>query len=238
MLDYYLTENLLTPSQDDYMAHVTNVRYYTIDEIIDLILKSGAGLTHSDVLSVWQAQKDTISSIVAAGDGIDTELMIIHPSVQGVFHGANDSYDPVRHHIRTNLQRGTVLRDAAAKIKTRKVQVTDPIPTLQQVVDMVNNTVNDTLSRDSVMEIIGSRLKLLLEDSGNGIFMIPVDDPNDERQLPNVIENKPARLMAMIPNDLQPREYYLEVRTTCSSNANRPSKTLKRGRFRKILTIV
>ena len=41
MLKYSLRENLLTPAPDDYMAQVTDVRSYTLDEIIDLMMDRG-----------------------------------------------------------------------------------------------------------------------------------------------------------------------------------------------------
>ena len=41
MFKYSLRENLLTPAPDDYMAQVTDVRSYTLDEIIDLMMDRG-----------------------------------------------------------------------------------------------------------------------------------------------------------------------------------------------------
>ena len=51
-----------------------------------------------------------------------------------------------------------------------------------------------------------------------------------------IAENKPARLMAIIPADLAAGTYYIEVRTKYA-NATKQLKTLKIGRFAKPLTI-
>jgi hypothetical protein len=50
------------------------------------------------------------------------------------------------------------------------------------------------------------------------------------------VENKPARLMTVLPAYVPTGEYHLEVRSTYSGVA-KPAKKLKIGRFHKILTV-
>ena len=235
MLDYTLIENLLTPAPDDYMAQTTNVRSYTNEEIADRIMKTGAGLTRSDILSVLQAQNEVICDIVAEGDAINTPLFNAQPSISGVFDSASDSFNPSRHQVKINLSAGKSLRDAISKVKTKKVQVAEVAPILNEVKDIVSGTVNDRLSKNSVVEITGARLKFLPEVATNGIFLVMSN--GTETKLTTVIDNKPARLMAMIPAAQATGVYSLEVRTTYSGN-EKPSKTLKIGRFYKRLPLV
>ena len=101
--------------------------------------------------------------------------------------------------------------------------------------DISSGSVNEYLTPDSIVQITGARLKYLPEDPTNGIFLIHIDS-GEELRLTTVAENKPARLMAMLSPISQGGEYYLEVRTTYSSNL-KPSKTLKVGRFRRVLSI-
>jgi hypothetical protein len=234
MLEFNLVENLLTAAPDDFMAQVTNVRSYTDSEIADRMLQSGAGLTKSDILSVLEAYKETVCNIIADGGAVDTALFVVRPSIAGVFNGADDTFSPSRHHIKSNLRQGVAIRDAVVKIKTQKVQVADPVPNIAQVKDVVNGG-SDHITAGLVLEIDGSRLKILPEDEANGIFLVPVSG-GEEIKLLQIVENKPARLMAMIPASIKAGEYHLEVRTTWSGNV-KPSKTLKTGRFHKTLTV-
>ena len=236
MLDYSLVENILTPVPDDYMAQTTGVRSYTDDEIADRIMKTGAGLTKSDILSVLQAQKEVICDIIAEGDAVNTPLFNTQPSISGVFTSASDSFDSSRHRVKINLSAGKALRDAVTKVRTKKVQVADVIPIINEVKDMISGSVNDQLTKGSVVQITGGRLKFLPEEEDNGIFLINADNGAGGR-LDVVLENKPARLMAMIPQGVPAGNYYLEVRTTYSTNLN-PSKTLKVSRFQRTLTVV
>ena len=51
-----------------------------------------------------------------------------------------------------------------------------------------------------------------------------------------VAENKPARLMVMIPATVAAGTYHVEVRTKLDSSG-KPGKSLKVGRFSKELTV-
>ena len=236
MLDYTLIENLLTPTPDDYMAQTANVRSYTNEEIADRILKTGAGLTKSDILSVLQAQNEVICDIIAEGDAVNTPLFNTQPSISGVFTSASDSFDPSRHRVKINLSAGKALREAITKVRTKKVTVADATPIINEVKDMVTGSVNDQLTKNTVVQITGGRLKFLPEEADNGVFLINADHGAGGR-LDVILENKPARLMVMTPQSIPAGNYYLEVRTTFS-NSEKPTKTLKVSRFNKILTIV
>jgi hypothetical protein len=84
-----------------------------------------------------------------------------------------------------------------------------------------------------VLQIRGGRLKLATENPDNGIFLI--DEQAQTVKLATIVENKPARLIAMIPANLPAGVYTLEVRTNLSAY-NKEAKSIKTGRFQKELT--
>jgi hypothetical protein len=69
MLEYTLEENLLTEEAGDCRAQVVNVKLYMTGEIVDRIMRIGAGLTRSDIASVLEAEKQVMAQIVAEGRG-------------------------------------------------------------------------------------------------------------------------------------------------------------------------
>jgi hypothetical protein len=152
-----------------------------------------------------------------------------------VFNGLGDSFDPTHHTVKVNLNQGAALRSAAARIKTKKVQVADPIPYIVEVKDVLSGSTNDLLTAGGVVQMRGSRLKLVDNDTTNGIFLLPAAG-GAEIRLAVIVENKPARLIAMLPADLAAGEYHLEVRTTYVNSA-KASQNLKVGRFHKALTV-
>ena len=234
MLKYCLRENLLTPAPDDYMAQAADVRSYTLDEIIDLMMDKGTTLTWADVAATLQVYGEVCSSLIKDGAALNTPLMNTSMSISGVFDGANDSFDKKRHTVNLNITAGTLLRDAAAKIKCEKTEGASTDPYITEVTDIVTGAVNTTLTKGGVVQLVGSRLKFDAKDEAQGIFFVP--ETGEAVRAAIIAENKPARLMAIIPADLAAGTYCIEVRTKYA-NATKQLKTLKTGRFNKALTV-
>ena len=234
MLKYSLRENLLTPAPDDYMAQAADVRSYTLDEIIDLMMEKGTTLTRADVAATLQVYGEVVSAIIKDGSAVNTPLMNTSMSISGVFDGANDSFDKKRHTVNLNITAGTLLRDAVTKVKCEKTEGVSTDPYITEVTDIVTGTVNTTLTKGGVVQLVGSRLKFDAKDTAQGIFFVP--ETGNPVRAAVIAENKPARLMAIIPADLAAGTYYIEVRTKILEG-NKSGKTLKTGRFNKALTV-
>ena len=85
-----------------------------------------------------------------------------------------------------------------------------------------------------VVQLTGNRLKFDAKDAAQGIFFIP--ETGEAVRATVIAENKPARLMAIIPAGLKAGTYYIEVRTKIDMGGKK-LKTLKTGRFAKPLTV-
>ena len=235
MLKYSLRENLLTPAPDDYMAQVTDVRSYTLDEIIDLMMDKGTTLTRADVAATLQVYGEVCSSHIKDGAALNTPLMNTSMSISGVFDGANDSFDKKRHTVNLNITAGILLRDVLPKIKCEKTEAASTDPYITEVADIVSGKVNEVLTKGGVVQLTGSRLKFKADDTAQGIFFVP--ETGNPVRASVIAENKPARLMAIIPADLPAGTYYIEVRSK-HSGGGKPLKAVKAGRFAKPLTVV
>ncbi len=233
MLKYSLRENLLTPAPDDYMAQVQDVRSYTLDEIIDAMMEKGSTLTRADVAATLQIYGEVVRAIVKDGSAVNTPLINTALSISGVFDGANDAFDKKRHTVNLNITAGTLLRDAVGKVKCEKTESASTDPYITEVSDIVSGKTNGVLTKGGVVQITGSRLKFDPKDEAQGIFFVP--DTGMLVRAAVIAENKPARLMAIIPVDLAAGTYYIEVRTKIVGSSQK-SKTLKTGRFDKPLT--
>ena len=235
MLKYSLRENLLTPAPDDYMAQVADVRSYTLDEIIDLMMDKGTTLTRADVAATLQVYGEVCSSLIKDGAALNTPLMNTALSISGVFNGANDAFDKKRHTVNLNITAGILLRDVLPKIKCEKTEAASTDPYITEVADIVSGKVNEVLTKGGVVQLTGSRLKFKADDTAQGIFFVP--ETGNPVRASVIAENKPARLMAIIPADLPAGTYYIEVRSK-HSGGGKPLKAVKAGRFAKPLTVV
>lgn len=233
MLKYCLRENFLTPEPDDCMAQVTDVRSYSQEEVIDLMTKRGTTLTKADVSAVLQVYTEVVSELTADGCSVNTPLFSTSFSVSGVFNTMADSFDKTRHTVGVNVNPGALLREAAKKVKAEKTETAATSPYITEAQDVVSGTVNTTLTAGGILRLTGSRLKFDAADAEQGVFFIP-EEGGDAVKCAVVAENKPARLMVMIPADIKAGTYSVEVRTKILEG-NKSGKTLKTGRFSKII---
>ncbi len=234
MLKYCLRENLLTANENDYMAQVADVLSFSLDEIIDLMTEKGTTLTKADTKAALQVYGEVVSALLADGNAVNTPLMNTSFSMSGVFNGANDSYDKKRHSINLNVTAGTLLRDIAAKVKPEKTEAADTAPYITEVPDIVSGKVNVQLTKGGIVQLTGARLKFDAKDETQGIFFVP--ETGAAVRAAVIAENKPARLMAIIPANLATKNYYMEVRTKFSGGG-KPLKVLKTGHFGKALSV-
>ena len=234
MLQYSLTANLLTPDPNDCVAVPANVRVYNFTEILDRVTQKYTGLTPTQLLAASNELFEEIGNIVGDGGGVITPLVNIYPGMSGVYNGATDTFDPKRHRCRAIFTAGKIINESVKKIKTEKIIVSEPLPHILEVKDVTGGSVNDILTPGGVVELRGCKLKLVPELPEDGIYLI--EENGAVTKLSILVENKPARLMAMIPADLPQGIYTLEVKASATSN--KPLKTPKRGFFNKQLTVL
>ena len=233
MLKYSLRENLLTAVSSDYMAQVTDVHSYTLDEVIDLIMQKGTTITRADVATVLHVYGEVCSALIADGSALNTPLINTSTSISGIFDGINDGFDKNRHTVNLNITAGLLLREAAEKIRCEKTESLNTDPCIAEIKDVISGKTNTVLTAGGVIQISGTRLKFDVKDKTQGVFFIP--EAGKAVRSAIIAENTPARVTAIIPSDLPPGTYRIEVRTKITQSS-KPVKNFKTGRFDKQLT--
>ena len=234
MLKYCLRENLLTAKPDDYMAQITDSQVFTLDDIIDRMVKRGTTVTRTDLAALMQLYTQECTYIVEEGGTLNTSLINTSFSISGVFDGADDSFDGKRHSVNLNINAGTALKEALTKVKASKAETVSTDPFITAVTDKLNGT-TDTIKTGSVMEILGSRLKFDAKDEEQGVFAV---SGTTAVRCASVIENKPARLIVLLDATVPAGDFTLEVRTKLTGNGSQKSKTIKKGYYHKSLKAV
>ena len=235
MLEYVLEVNDLTAAPDDYRAQVVNVTSYAQEDIVDRIMRIGAGLTRSDIAAVLEAEKQVVVEIVSDGGAVNTDLFNAFPSIQGVFHSAEDAADGIHQKVRINLHAGTALRDAARAVKTKKLPGVVSGIIISSVTDVKTGSQNNLLTPGRNIKVAGAKLKIAGDDPAVGLFFVPeaggAPVPVDTSDL---VINRPAELIAVIPN-LAPGVYRLRLVTQYSGGS--PLKYPHTATFDKPLTV-
>ncbi|GHV69408.1 hypothetical protein FACS1894199_18080 [Bacteroidia bacterium] len=237
MVEYVLTENLLTDAPDDFRAQVVNVQSHNEDDILERIMKIGAGLTRSDVRSVLEAQKQVITDLISDGDGVNTELFNAFPAIAGVFQSAEDSFDPTRHSLKLHLQPGKALKAAEAQARTKKMAGTLLPMFITSVNDLESGTVNDIITPNSNLKISGHRIKIVGDAIVDGVHFVYADGTSSIKvQNRNIALNNPSELLLIVPT-LPVGQYKIRIQTYFSGNGKYILKTPHIFMFEKLLTV-
>jgi hypothetical protein len=176
------------------------------------MMQSGAGLTRSDVLSVLEAEKEAIYATLADGEAVTTDLFNAFPSVQGVFTGADDSFDPKRHRVKIHLHEGAGLRKVEERVRIKKVQPGLTGAFIASVTDVKTGSVNNLLTPGRPLRVYGTKLKVAGEDPSVGVYFKGADGTEVKVEASDIVENKPSDVIVMIP-ELAPGTYYLRLTT-------------------------
>ena len=233
-IKYGLRENLLTADPDDCMAQVVDARTYSQEDIASEMIKRGSSLTAADIAAYQKLEAEVYADIIENGGNISTPLINTSFSITGVFTNQTDSFDKSRHAIKLNVNAGTALREAASKATAQKVETASTDPYITSVTDKITGD-STTVKAGSVMELTGARLKFDASDEEQGVFAIT---ESGEVRCATVIENKPARLLVLLPSDIAAGDFTVEVRTKLTGTRGASGKTLKKGGYNKTLTAV
>ncbi|MDR2775983.1 MAG: DUF4469 domain-containing protein [Tannerella sp.] len=232
-MDYFLIDNCLTPDPNDQIAIPANIRSYTDEQIIDRIMQRGTTLTRPDLLAAVRAYQEEHGYIVEEGNGFNTGLINADPTVAGKFNSVTDAYDSSRHRMYYAVNFSKNIREKFGRVKMTKVQAPVTGPIIVAVKDSISGLTDGTLSVGGVLDISGSRLKAYPDLPDDGVYFIASD--GTEYKVSTLVENKPSRLIAMIP-ELPAGGYTLEVRTHFISSSV-PGKQLRKAQFAKQLSV-
>ena len=233
MLKYSLSENMLTDRPDDYSAQTHAVDSLDKEAIIARILKRGTTVTKTDVLAVFNGMEEVIADALLEGNTINLPLFNTSFSISGVFESPLDVFDGNRHKLNINLTKGVLLREAEKSVKFEKTSTTIPLPQIQEVKDSISGAVNETLTPNGVVEVRGYNLKIEGDDPACGLWFVAAN--GTETKAVTFIENKPSRIIAMIPA-LPADKYQIKV-VSQYSNGIKLLKTPKLFIYPKTLTV-
>lgn len=208
-MDYYLTDNALTPDPNDFRAVVVTKGTKDRADIIAGIVKDNVGLSGSELLAVFEAEKKVVCEFLEEGYSINTDLFSLAPSMRGVFHDIRETFTPEKHELRLNFSPGKALREGVKRIGLRKVATNKSIPQLSVVEDVVSSTTNERITPGKSVRIFGSKLTFDAQDTTQGVFF--VNDKGTATRADEYIALGSKRVFVGVPDTLAAGNYTLRV---------------------------
>jgi hypothetical protein len=233
MLKYSLVKNHLTNREDDYAAQIHCMESLDNEAIITRMLNKGTLLTRTDILAVLNNWEETVEEALLEGNNLILPVFNTSFSISGIFESPLDNFDENRHKLNINLTRGIRVRETEKKVKFEKTTSALPHPQIQEVRDTVSGKVNEVLTKNGVIELSGENHKIEGEADNYGVWF--VNEKKKKKKAEVIIENKPSRIIAMIP-DLGSGNWQVKLITQYTGSI-RTLKTPKRFIYPKILYV-
>ena len=229
-INYYLQPYLLAAAKTDHKARVTAIAIHDVESITDEMLRRGSTISKSDIAAVLITFFEVVTDEVTEGNHVNLPIANIKPSITGIFHNANDTFDPERHTIKASLTPGDFLRKKVRTAALHKISHLSPQPMLTQFTDSSTQAIDSILTPGSIGMINGSELDFNADNPEEGIFFIT--DENTALRVTVIATLYPKQLVFSIPASLSVGHYRLEVRKGYGESA-----VIRHGRLDRTLYI-
>jgi len=191
-------------------------RTANMEQLVDRIMQHGSSVCRSDVLGVLEDYFMTLENMLLEGWTILTPSANYRLTIQGVFGGRLDDFDPARHRLMARITAGARLRRAIRQppAVTRQIEP-QPLPIVVDYLDVGTGAVHSTLTPGGQGLVTGKLLKFDAADAAQGIFFVAADGTATRVQ--SVAWNGERKHIFLVPA-LTPGEYELQVRASFGSN--------------------
>jgi len=210
-LRYTLFKFSIHENPDAYKARFVGLRVATIEEIADMIVSQGSTVGRADIVAVLEELVVALENLLKMGFHIHLPFADFQLTIQGVFNGPTDEYDPRRHHVYVSITPGPRLRKAIRYgVQLTKDQQAPRVPTPLEYFDLDSGTRNHLVTPGGVGRVTGNKLKFDPADPQQGIFF--VDQDRHAFRVEPMIQVKAHELFFKVP-PLPAGTYQLQVRS-------------------------
>lgn len=225
LLSVKLTKNQFSNAENSFIGRVTR-NTVTLENLIASIAKKNEGVSPYMIEHVANLLGDEMLLACQNGKSVDVlGLGTIYIAVSGSVNGEKPSESSIPG-FKLNFTMSPKTQTVLNNLKVDQVVISDSCPVFDRIINVFDQNENRILTKDKGVKIIGSKLKLLGEDSG--IWFVPVDEEGnaskDESTWISVASstisvNKPKSLEFYVPSELTGNEYRIVIRTRyCSGD--------------------
>jgi hypothetical protein len=219
-LEFAIVDNPITPDLNDGRAMIVNQKTVDLEQIEQEMVAEGSGLTLPQAKAYNEKLFQLIEQHVARGERVNISIVIIRPTITGVFFGKNDNYDPARHKVNVRVNPGLRLRKLEKTIKPEKVKGPGaPMPEPQEFIDAASGEKNRVATPGGIATLRGYYLKFDLSDPEQGIFFITVENPAVTVRVEQYTGIKPSEVHFLVPA-LPNGAYRIEARAILAKTKN------------------
>lgn len=233
----YLYDNLLTPDPNDFTARVSSERSLSVADIChSAATRGGADVSDAAMSHAVKLFLKEMAYRLCDGFAVNTGYFTAVPVVRGVFLNPNETFDPQRHTLQFQFTQGELMRREIEDVEVKIMGAAETGLYIGQVEDMKSRTVNEVLTPGFNLRVTGTKLRVVGDKPGVGIFFREtVTNTATKVDEADIVINNPSELMIIIPA-LPAGTYQLEI-TTQYSTGNKLLKEVRSAVFDRPLTV-
>lgn len=228
-IEYALYPNHLTNNPNDHRGMVKHSRSLSQADLIDDMIRRGSTVTRADALATLENYEAAVARALSRGYRINTPLINYSLSISGTFTSHEDYFDPTRHKLHINCNRGLRLKKLTEELSLQKVDGRILRPTISWFRDIETDTRNKKLTPGGMAIVSGRHLKIEPDDSQQGVFFISPD--GTKTPVDRYIRNKPSELIFSIPDHLSAERYTLRIAAKPKNTAELRTSQLEEDLF-------
>lgn len=235
-IKYHLHKNHLPNGADTYRARVEYVRAVNMEGVLDRMVMQHSTITRADMLAVLEEFLGAVLQLLLDGMRVVTPFGEFGLTIKGSFESMEDKFHAGRHRIELVLKPGQRLeREFKRQARARKVEGKVPYPNPRRYINLADPAAADRLIPGQMARLTGAHLKFDPADERQGLFLVPLTAGLDSRpagpaiRVSQVGHNTSRHLIFLLPPDISPGSYRLEVRAVFGVGS------LRTGRLEEVL---
>jgi len=211
-INYHLQQLTLSDDPGEYIAKALPKGRLNENAIVDRIVSKGSTLRKADIAATLILYTEVIADALLEGYTLKLPTVNSSISFKGVLRDPAEEVDKKSFKIR--FSKGKAIRKAEKEVELERVVIPPPTPVIKGVRDKKTGNLNTVMTSGGAIEIKGKRLKIDGDDPACGLWFIAQD--GTQTKATDIIENMPARIIAMVPEGLAPGSYRIKVVTQYS----------------------
>ena len=208
-----LYPNYLKNVKGTYIARTNNERTLDTNDIC-ITSKTRGGFTGNlkDMRQYVDWYLEEIIYQLLDGYAVTNGFFTIHPNVGGTFESAREAHNHEKHPISFRFTSRAKLRKLARAIEVDVEGMADTSGYIDQFTDTEEESTNGLYVPGNLFVLYGDKIKIAGDDSGIGVYFVPVDDP--------------SKIIGIAPKT-GCSQNRIEVRTQFSGASSNPLKTMR-----------
>jgi hypothetical protein len=233
----WLYENRLTPDPNDFFIRPIAERTLNVKEICEVaVSRGGSDISSAAMEHAVNLFLKEMSYQLCDGYSVNTGYFMARPQVKGIANSPMEQYDKEKHTLFFEFHQGVTLRKELENVTIEILGVADTEVSIEQVTDVKTGSINDLLTPNRNLKIIGYKLKIAGDNSANGVYFIDAWGSRTQVDISEIVINNPSEIMIMIPS-LPSGKYQLEITTQYGGSNKQFLKTPRSVIFNPILTV-